>query len=126
MTDLPLWLQGVVAVLLVTGGAFTLVGAIGLLRLPDFYTRLHAPTKATTLGVGGVLLAGMALAWAQGEWGLQPLLMMLFLFITAPVSAALMAQAALHLGLPSRAGPAPAEAPGQAPDQAPGAQPTNP
>jgi multicomponent K+:H+ antiporter subunit G len=36
---------------------FALVGAIGLLRFPDFYMRLHAPTKATTLGVGGVLLA---------------------------------------------------------------------
>ena len=117
MTQLPLWLQGLVALLLVTGGLFTLVGAIGLLRFGDFYMRLHAPTKASTLGVGGVLLAAMVLAWARGEWGLQPLLIALFLFITAPVSAHLLAQAALHLGLPSQAGPAPdlpIDAPGDA------------
>ena len=50
-------LEGAIAALLVIGGLFVLVGAIGLARLPDFYTRLHAPTKASTLGVGGVLLA---------------------------------------------------------------------
>ena len=42
--------------LLVVGGIFCLVGAVGLVRFSDFYTRLHAPTKASTLGVGGVLL----------------------------------------------------------------------
>lgn len=105
--DLPLWLQTVAAVLVVIGGLFTLVGAIGLLRFPDFFMRLHAPTKATTLGVGGVLLASLVLAWWRGETGLQLLLITLFLFVTAPVSANLMAQAAMHLGLPSRAGPAP-------------------
>ena len=41
-----------VSALLLVGGAFTLIGAIGLARLPDFYTRLHGPTKATTVGVG--------------------------------------------------------------------------
>lgn len=115
MTELPLWLQGVVAMLLVAGSAFTLVGAIGLLRLPDFYMRLHVPTKATTLGVGGVLLAGMVLAWAHGELGLHLLLITLFLFITAPVSALLMAQAAMHLGVPSRAGPPPGPPPAAEP-----------
>ncbi|MDO9283585.1 MAG: monovalent cation/H(+) antiporter subunit G, partial [Aquabacterium sp.] len=78
MNPLPLWLQGLVALLLVTGGLFTLVGAIGLLRFGDFYQRLHAPTKATTLGVGGMLLAAMVLAWARGDWGLPPLLIVLF------------------------------------------------
>jgi multicomponent K+:H+ antiporter subunit G len=82
---------------------FTLVGAIGMLRFPDFFMRLHAPTKATTLGVGGVLLASMALSWAQGGLGVPELLITLFLFITAPVSANLMAQAGLHLRVPSRA-----------------------
>ena len=107
MPDLPLWMELTVAALLVLGGGFALVGAIGLLRLPDFYMRLHAPTKATTLGVGGALLAAMGLAWWRAEPGLQELLITLFLFITAPVSANLMAQAALHLNLPSRAGPPP-------------------
>ena len=107
MNDWPLWLQVPLAALLVLGGAFTLVGAIGVLRFGDFYMRLHAPTKATTLGVGGVLLASMAISWARGQFGLHELLITLFLFVTAPVSANLMAQAALHLRVPSRAGDPP-------------------
>jgi multicomponent K+:H+ antiporter subunit G len=95
--------QAVIAAMLVVGGVFALVGAVGMLRFPDFYMRLHAPTKATTLGVGGVLLASLAATWAQGGWGLHELLITLFLFITAPVSANLMAKAALHLRVDSRA-----------------------
>src|SRR5512145_456925 len=105
MNTLPWWIEIGVAALLVVGGVFTLVGAIGMLRFPDFFMRLHAPTKATTLGVGGVLLASMALSWAQGRPGVPELLITLFLFITAPVSANLMAQAGLHLRVPSRAAP---------------------
>ncbi len=52
--------QALIAALLVVGGVFALVGVVGMLRFPDFYMRLHAPTKATTLGVGGMLLASMA------------------------------------------------------------------
>ena len=113
MADLPLWLEVLLAVLLLTGGLFALVGAVGLLRFPDFFMRLHAPTKATTLGVGGLLLASMAAAWWRGATGVPELMITLFLFVTAPVSASLMAKAAIHLGLASRAGaaPAPAEAP---------------
>ena len=82
---------------------FVLVGAIGLTRLPDFFMRLHAPTKASTLGVGGVLIASMLVAFSQGRPGIAELLITLFVFVTAPVSANLMAQAALHLRLASRA-----------------------
>ena len=107
MNNLPLWAEWTVALLLVTGGVFALVGAIGLVRFPDFYMRLHAPTKATTLGVGGVLLASMLVGWLRGEAWLHPLLITLFLFVTAPVSANLMAKAGLHLRVPSRAGDPP-------------------
>ena len=110
MTALPAWIEWVAAELLAVGGAFALIGAIGLVRFPDFFMRLHAPTKATTLGVGGVLLASMVSGWAQGQPGLHELLIALFLFVTAPVSAQLMALAALHLRLPSRA-EVPAELP---------------
>lgn len=99
--------QAAIAISLVVGGLFALVGAIGLLRFPDFYMRLHAPTKATTLGVGGVLVASLCVTWSRGGFGLHELLITLFLFITAPVSANLLAQAALHLRVPSRAGDAP-------------------
>jgi multicomponent K+:H+ antiporter subunit G len=94
-----------VSALLIVGGAFTLVGAIGMIRFPDIFMRLHAPTKATTLGVGGMLLASMGMGWAAGAAGVHELLITLFLFVTAPVSANLMAKAALHLGLASKAPP---------------------
>ena len=88
--------------LLLVGSFFILVGAIGLVRLPDVFMRLHAPTKATTLGVGGMLLASMAWSLAATP-SLKELLITLFLFVTAPVSAHLLARAALNLRLGPRA-----------------------
>jgi len=105
--NLPLWLEICAALLLVLGGVFALVGAVGMLRFPDFYMRLHAPTKATTLGVGGLLVASMLVGAWRGEPWLHALLITLFLFITAPVSANLLAKAAMHLNVPSRSGPPP-------------------
>lgn len=110
MSTLPMWIQWPVAFLLIVGGVFALVGAVGMLRFPDFFMRMHAPTKATTLGVGGVLVASLLVGWTRGEFGLNLLLITLFLFVTAPVSANLMAQAALHLRSPSNA-PVPPEQP---------------
>lgn len=96
-------LQNVAAVLILIASFFLLVGAVGLVRFPDFFMRLHAPTKASTLGVGGVLLASMVMSLGQGRFGMAELLITLFVFITAPVSANLMAQAALHLKIHSKA-----------------------
>lgn len=93
---LPFWAELLATALLVTGGVFALVGAIGLLRFRNFFMRLHAPTKASTLGVGGMLLASIVVHGARGEFGWHELLITLFLFVTAPVSANLMAKAALH------------------------------
>jgi multicomponent K+:H+ antiporter subunit G len=72
------------------------------MRLRDFYTRLHGPTKATTLGVGSLLIAS-AVYFSHLEEGLSlhEVLVTIFLFITAPVSAHLLAKTALHLRLPS-------------------------
>lgn len=94
----------IVSLFILIGAFFTLVGSIGLFRLQDFYSRLHGPTKATTLGVGGVLWASL-IFFGTHEAGisLHELLITIFLFITAPVSAHLLAKAALHLRLPSRA-----------------------
>ncbi len=91
--------------LLLIASFFLLVGAVGLIRLPDFYMRLHGPTKASTLGVGSILLASMIVSAAHGRAGFAELLITLFVFLTAPVSANMMAQAALHLRLPGRAKP---------------------
>ena len=86
---------------------FMLVGSIGMIRLPDLFMRLHAPTKSSTLGLGSFLIAAM-LFWAmQGRFGFAELLITLFSFITAPVSANLMAQAAIHLRLRSTSGDVP-------------------
>ena len=92
------------SVLILTGAIFTFIGSLGLARLRDFYTRLHGPTKATTLGVGCLLLAS-ALYFTAREEGvsLHEVLVTLFLFITAPVSAHLLAKAALHLKVKSLA-----------------------
>ena len=102
LTSMSEWLA---AVLLLVAAAFLLVGAIGLIRLPDFYMRLHGPTKASTLGVGSILLASMIISAMHGRAGFAELLITLFLFLTAPVSANVMAQAALHLRLPGKAMP---------------------
>lgn len=99
MNTLPLalWAEIVVATLLVVGAAFALVGSWGLVKLSDLFKRLHGPSKATTLGVGCVLIAsGLAFAM-QGRGSLHELLITLFLFITAPVSAHLLVKAALKL-----------------------------
>ncbi|MDZ7751968.1 MAG: Na+/H+ antiporter subunit G [Gammaproteobacteria bacterium] len=97
-------LEFFLAFLIVAGGAFTFIGSLGLARLKDFYTRLHGPTKATTLGVGSILIAStIYFSRLQGEPSLHEVLVTLFLFITAPVSAHLLAKAALHLELPSLA-----------------------
>ena len=82
--------------LIVISAFFLLVGAIGLARLPDFFMRLHAPTKASTLGLGGVLIVSIMLGVVQGRAGIAEFLITLFVFMTAPVSANLMAQAGLH------------------------------
>lgn len=92
------------SLLILTGAIFTFIGSLGLARLQDFYTRLHGPTKATTLGVGCLLIAS-AVYFSVREEGVSPheVLVSLFLFITAPVSAHLLAKAALHLKLKSLA-----------------------
>jgi multicomponent K+:H+ antiporter subunit G len=97
-------LELLLSLLILIGATFTLIGSLGLLRLRDFYSRLHAPTKATTLGVGSLLIASAVFFSHQDEGlSLHEVLVTLFLFITAPVSAHLMAKAALHLRLASRA-----------------------
>ena len=100
-----IFLEYATSFFLLVGGFFALVGAIGLVRLPDFMMRLHGPTKATTLGVGGVLIASMLYFIGSGRFSIHELLISVFLFLTAPVSALMLARAAMHLQLPSRARP---------------------
>ena len=83
---------------LVISGIFGLVGSFGLIKLPDPMTRLHAPTKATTLGVGGALIASMLYAYFEvGQFSFHELMIALFLFITAPITGHFIAKTHLHL-----------------------------
>lgn len=93
----------IVSFFLLVGAAFALIGSWGLVHLPDFYMRLHGPTKSTTLGVGGMILGSVIYFSRGSETSLHELLVTLFLFITAPVSAHMLAKAALHLKLRNEA-----------------------
>lgn len=89
-------LELVTATLILLGAGFALIGSIGLARLPDTFTRLHGPTKATTLGVGSIVIASLVyFNSTSGVLSLRELAISLFLFITAPVSAHLIGRAAL-------------------------------
>lgn len=88
--------EPLVALLIVVGALFTFVGSLGLARFPDIYTRLHGPTKATTLGVGALIVASVLyFSAANGGVNFHEILIAIFLFLTAPVSAHLVARAAL-------------------------------
>jgi multicomponent K+:H+ antiporter subunit G len=94
----------IVSFFLLAGAFFALSGSIGLVRLPDFYSRMHGPSKATTLGVGATLI-GSAIYFSVGPGtSLHEVLVTLFLFMTAPVSAHLLCKAALHAGVDSVSG----------------------
>ena len=82
---------------LIVGGLFALIGSIGMARFPDLFMRLHGPTKATTLGVGGILIASMFhFSSLEAGLSLHELLIAMFLMITAPVSAHLIARSMIH------------------------------
>ena len=84
------------ATFLLLGAGFALIASIGLARLPDIFTRLHGPTKATTLGVGSILLGSILFFSLRQGLSLHEVLVSLFLFLTAPVSAHLISRAALQ------------------------------
>ncbi|MEM6385581.1 MAG: monovalent cation/H(+) antiporter subunit G [Pseudomonadota bacterium] len=81
---------------LLIGSAFALIGAIGLMKFNDPMTRLHAPTKVGTVGIGMLLLAAIFAALAEGGGSIHELLIMAFLFVTAPISAHFIAKVIIH------------------------------
>lgn len=86
-----------ISLLIVAGGFFAFVGSFGLIKLPEIMQRLHAPTKATTLGVGSVLIASMLyFLIIEGNPSIHELVITLFLFLTAPITANFVAKAHLH------------------------------
>ena len=91
--------DSIAAVLLLTGSLFTLTAAIGLLRLPDVYSRMHAASKAGTLGSCVILLA-LAVVEADLAVATRVAAAIVFFIITAPISAHLLARAALTAAYP--------------------------
>ncbi|WP_086618775.1 Na+/H+ antiporter subunit G [Erythrobacter tepidarius] len=96
------------SVLIVLGASFALIGSWGLVRLPSLMERLHGPTKASTLGLGAMLVGSIIyFQLVKGEWTTHELLVSLFLFVTAPITANMIAKVHLHrLRLGARPGPA--------------------
>jgi multicomponent K+:H+ antiporter subunit G len=95
--DLPLWAALPAALLLIVGGTLALIGSIGLLKLPTFYMRMHAPSMGNTLGAGCVLLASILVSSAlAGRLVIHEALITLFMVITAPVSAMLIMRGAIY------------------------------
>lgn len=86
------------ALCLFIGAGFIVVGVIGLLKFNDPMTRLHAPTKVGTIGIGMLLLASTIYSFVTGAGSIHELLIMAFLFVTAPISANFIAKVNIHLG----------------------------
>jgi multicomponent K+:H+ antiporter subunit G len=94
---LPLWVTLPGTLLLIAAGLLTLIAAIGLLRLPDFYSRIHPPTMGTTLGTGCVLIASMLVSSSLMQRPvLHELLITLFIVMTTPITAMLLMRAAVY------------------------------
>ncbi len=89
--------QYAAAILMLAGSLFCLLAAVGLLRLPDIYTRMHAASKAGTMGTG-LLLTAIALVAFDGAIILRAIAGFVFLLLTAPVAAHLLARAAYLSG----------------------------
>lgn len=98
---MDLILELLIVVLLVISGVFGLVGSWGLVKLRDTMQRLHAPTKATTVGVGAALMASiLGVVLVEGRLSLHELLVTLFLFLSAPITAYFIAQTHLSRNVP--------------------------
>ncbi|WP_306052522.1 monovalent cation/H(+) antiporter subunit G [Natronococcus wangiae] len=92
----------VVIALIAVGVFFLTVGTIGLLRLPNVYNRMHATSKPTTLGTAAIFVAGFV-RFGPGQEGLTALIGIVFLFLTVPTGAHMIARAAEQIGVPFEA-----------------------
>lgn len=95
--DLPAWAAIPAAMLLILGGLCTVIGSLGLVRLRDFYQRMHPPSMGSTLGLGCVLLASMLLSSVtRGHPVVHEILITVFVVSTAPITAMLLMGAAVR------------------------------
>jgi multicomponent Na+:H+ antiporter subunit G len=88
----------IAGVLLLLGGVFSIAAGVGVIRLPDVFIRMHAATKVGTLG-SGLILAGVAVNFAEPAVLLRCILIIVFLLLTAPIAAHMIGRAALRIGI---------------------------
>lgn len=94
--------EWIISILLLIGGSFVLVGSIGLVKMPDFFMRLHGPTKATTLGMACLLTAAMVFfSYSEAGISVKEILISIFLLLTAPISGYMLIKSAIHHKLDS-------------------------
>lgn len=95
--ELPAWVALLTALLVLLGAGLTLVGCIGLLRLDNFFQRVHAPTLGTTLGTGSILVASMLyFSVLETRPVLHEILIAVFVTVTTPVTLILLVRATQH------------------------------
>ena len=91
--------EWIMIALMITGAAFLLLAAVGIIRMPDLYSRIQAATKAATLGVGCIILA-LAIHFVDLGITVRALLVIAFMFLTQPVAAHMIGRAAYFVGVP--------------------------
>lgn len=97
LADVPLWAAIVGAAFILLGAGLSLLGAIGLLRMKDFYSRLHAPTLATSWGTGGMVMGSMIVfTAASARPVLHEILIGVFVVVTTPITLMMLGRAALY------------------------------
>lgn len=98
--SVPVWAAVPVALLLILGGSIVLIGTLGLMRLPNFYQRIHGPAITVTLGTGCILLASMIyFTVLQARPVIHELVITVFVLMTAPVVTMLVMRAAVYRDL---------------------------
>ena len=94
---IPVWADLLASLLLVSGSMLALIGSTGLLKLPNLFARIHAPTLGNTLGLNAVLLASMLVASIQADrLVVQEVLITLFVVVTSPVTAILLMRSGIY------------------------------
>lgn len=90
----------IVSFFVLVGVFFTLLSAIGIIRLPDVYSRMHAAGKSSTFGVISLIIAAFLYFIPDGDFNVKLLLAILFVFMTAPLSSLMINRSAYRFGVP--------------------------
>lgn len=103
LESVPAWAALPVSLLLIIGGCIIVTGTFGLMRLPNFYQRIHGPAITITLGAGSVLIASMIYFTAlQSRLVVHEVIITLFVLLTAPVVSMMIMRAAVYRDLRGR------------------------